>query len=104
MPYTSPETFDASSIVGLLRYVNEVTGSWFSNMLLISFYVIMIWGYYKVREDLAGAFAVGGFALFVSAFLLFLADFITGITLSICIGLAVLGFVMIAFDKNRGTA
>lgn len=104
MAYTSPETINGSSIVGLLNYVNEVTNSWISNLLLIAFYVILIFAYYKAREDFGGALAVAGFGTFIVAFLLFLANFVSGVTLAIWIALAVIGFSAIALDKPRGTA
>ena len=104
MAYTSPETIDMSSAVGLFQWLNEVTYSWFSNLIVVGFYLILIIVYNRAKDDLAGAFAVAGFGAFVVALLLFLSDFVSGITLGIWIALAIIGFCAVAFDKPRGYA
>lgn len=104
MPYTSPENINGSAITGILYYVNEVTSSWISNLILIGLYLILLISYWRARDDLGGAFAVAGFSTFVVALLFFLADFISGIILAIWIALAIVGFVIVAFDKQRGIA
>ena len=93
MPYTDPSTVNWSSGMGeAFNYLNEVTSSWFSNLLLIAIYIIFATGFYFAKRDMFGAMAVGGFATFVVGLLLFVGGTISGITFSFVIAVAIVGF------------
>lgn len=93
MPFTDPSTINWSSgMTGAFNYLNEVTSSWFSNLLLMAIYIIFATGFYFAKRDMFGAMAVGGFATFVVGLLLFVGGTISGITFSVVIAVAIVGF------------
>jgi len=81
-------------------YLNLVTGSWFSNMLLIAVYFIFASGFFFARKDIFGAFAVGGFASFVVALLLYTASMISGATFVIVIAVAIVSFATLFIGEG----
>lgn len=76
----------------LFVYLNTVTGSWFSNMILIAIYLIFASGFYLARRDIAGAMAVAGFVTFVISTLFWIAQIISATTFIIVIAVAIVGF------------
>ena len=102
MTYPSPAGINASRGFGeVLTYVNTVTYGWISTLLLLAIYVIVLMGYYKAKDDFSGAMAVAGFGVFIIALLFWLGDFITGITLTIAIALALVGIIVLLADKRN---
>lgn len=75
-----------------LKYLNTVTHSWFSNMLLIGIYAIFVAGFYFSKKDIFGGFAVGGFATFTIALLFWVSEIINSTTFLIVIAIAIMGF------------
>jgi hypothetical protein len=101
MPYASPSTINWSTgMTGAFNYLNEVTYSWFSNLLLISVYIIFAMGFYFAKRDFFGAMAVAGFSTFVVALLLFVGGAISGITFSVVIGVAIIGFASLWIGQD----
>lgn len=91
--YPYPTTIDFSNGTdNLFIYLNTVTFNWFSNLLLISIWIIFATGFYIARRDPNGALAVAGFATFLIALPFYIAGFISGIAFSIVVGLAIIGF------------
>lgn len=82
----------------ILNYVNEVTGNVFSIMILIGVYILVLMGFYKVKDDFAGAMAVSGFATFVVSLLFWLGGFVSGWVFSIVIGMAIVGVAALVMD------
>jgi len=100
MAYDYPTTINESEGIGaILTYVNEITNSWISNMILIAIYIIVVISYYKAKEDFGGALAVAGFGLFVVGMLFWMGGFITGITFSVVVAVAIVGVIVILLDK-----
>ena len=88
-----PNTINWSNGMGdAFNYLNAVTNSWFSNLLLISIYILFATGFYFAKRDFFGAMAVGGFATFVIALLLFVGEIISGVTFALVIAVAIVGF------------
>lgn len=90
-PYPTAVNYTVG-FTGLFQYLNAVTGSWFSNMILIAIYIIFGMGYYYAKRDFQGSLAVGGFALFVISTLFWVGDIISGVTFLICIAVAIVSF------------
>ena len=90
----------STGMTGAFGYLNEVTSSWFSNLLLISIYIIFGIGFYFAKRDFFGAMAVAGFSTFVVALLLFVAEAISGITFSVVIGVAIIGFASLWIGQD----
>lgn len=101
MAYIYPDsTSMAGSFTYIFYYLNEVTRGWFANCFLISLYLIIIYGYYKATDEFAGAMAIAGFATFVIALLFWLGNFVSGITLTITIAMAIIGVVILLVISN----
>jgi|LGOV01.1.fsa_nt_gb hypothetical protein len=93
MPYDSPTSIDfTSGFGGMFNYLNAVTSSWFSNLLLISIYILFATGFYFARRDFFGAMAVGGFATFIIALLFWIGGLISGVTFAFVVAVAIIGF------------
>jgi len=103
MSYTYPTEVNVTATEGLLnlfKYVNIVTNSWFSNMLLIAIYIIFATGFYFSRKDMGGALAVGGFATFVIATLFYVGEIISGVTFAIVIAISIVSFASLFVGKE----
>ena len=101
MTYASPTSINATRGLGeVLNYVNVVTNSWLSNMLMIGIYVIILLGFYKARDDFKGALAVAGYGTFVVGLLFWIGGFISGIAFVWIISVAILGTVVLMMDNN----
>jgi hypothetical protein len=101
MSYPSPSTMNMSKGFGeLLSYVNTVTYGYFSMLILLAIYVIILIGFYKSNNDFAGGMAVAGFGVFVMALLFWAGGFVNAITLGIAIGLALLGIIVLLMNKK----
>jgi len=102
MTYASPTTINATAgIPSLLAYINTVTNQWISNMILIAVYIIVLMGYYRAKDDFVGGMATAGFGTFVVALLFWLGGFISGITLSIVIGILLIGVAVLFVDTKN---
>jgi hypothetical protein len=99
--YASPSTINASRGLGeIINYTNSVTNQWFSNMILIAIYVIVLIGFYKAKEDFTGALAVAGFGTFVVALLFWIGGMVSGIALGITIAMAIIGVIVLLMDQQ----
>lgn len=101
MPYSSPSTINASKGFGeIINYVNMVTDQWFGNMILLAIWIIVLMGYYKAKDDFVGALATAGFGLFVVGLLFWMGGMISGIAMSVVIGLAIISIIPLFVDNN----
>jgi hypothetical protein len=99
MTYASPTTINASKGFGeVIGYVNLVSGQWFSNLILLAIYVIVLIGFYKAQNDFKGAMAVAGFGTFVVALLFWIGGMISGISFGVVIALAIIGVATLMMD------
>lgn len=98
--YEYPTIINASEgLPDLFSYVNNVTNSWFSNLLLVSIYLIMLVGFYKAKGDFSGAMAVAGFGTFIVSLLFWVGGLITGITFGFAIAMAIIGVIVLLLDN-----
>jgi hypothetical protein len=99
--YPYPTQINGSEgIMGFLEYVNLVTDGWVSNMILLTLYIIVLYGFYKVNGDFAGGMAVSGFFVFIIALLFWLGNFLSTITFSIVIAMTILGVLVLLLNRN----
>ena len=102
MTYPSPSSVNASQgLGGIFTYINTVTNSWVSNMLLLAVYIIILIGFYKAKDDIQGAFAVAGYGVFVVGLLFWLGGFVSGWAFSIAIALAIIGTFALLMDNGN---
>ena len=93
MSYEYPTSINMTDgPANLFLYLNNVTNSWFSNMLLITIYIIFASGFYYAKRDIFGGLAVGGFATFIIATLFWIANMISTLTFAIVIAVAIVSF------------
>ena len=101
MTYPSPSTINASQGLGeVFNYVNVVTNSWLSNLIMIGIYVIILIGFYKAKDDFKGAMAVAGYGTFVVGLLFWIGGFISGLAFVWIISIAIIGTVVLMMDNN----
>ena len=101
MPYDMPTTINfTSGLGGMFNYLNEVTSSWFSNLMLIAIYIIFATGFYFAKRDFQGAMAIGGFATFVIGLLFFVGEIISGVTFAFVIGIAIISFASLWIGRD----
>lgn len=92
MPFPNPADINASKgLPEFFSYANNVTYNWFSNMIIISIYMIILIGYGKATRDWIGASGVAGFGTFLISLLFYIGQLITGSTLAIVIAFAFIG-------------
>jgi len=99
-----PNIYDRNLSKGfqeILYYINDTTDSWISNMLLIGIFIIVSFNVFNHRDDLWEAFAIGGFTTFLISTLFWIGGFISGVTVTITLATAILGFVTLIFSKRR---
>ena len=85
---------------GMFNYLNLVTNSWFSNMLLISIYIIFAVGFYFSKRDFSGALAIGGFATFIIGLLFWVGDVISGVTFAFVVAVAIGSFASLWIGRE----
>ena len=100
--YDSPTTINATKGFGeVLTYINTVTNSWVSNMLLVSLYIIMLMGWYRTQgNDFIGGLAVAGFGTSVIATLLWIAGFVGPDTLGVTYAVMLVGVAALLLIKK----
>lgn len=102
MPYDMPTTINWTSGMGeAFIYFNSVTNNWFSNLLLISIYVIFATGFYFAKNDIFGGFAVGGFVTFVISLILWVGGYISAITFTFAVAVMIASFGALWFGQNQ---
>ena len=84
----------------ILSYVNDVTNSWISNMLLVGIFIIAFLGIFATRKDIGEAFAGSGFLLVMTATFFWVFDFISITPLITCIVVAIFGFAVLWFSRG----
>lgn len=98
MTWNSPTNITWNDGLGsLFVYLNQVTNSWVTNMLLMGIYILFLAGYYKSQDDMFGAMAVAGAITFVIALIFFVLGLLSWVTMSIVIGVAIIGAFALFF-------
>lgn len=101
MAYIYPDsTLMANTPLYIFYYLNEVTHGWFANMILIAFYSLILYGYYKATDEFAGGMAIAGFVTFVVALFFWAGAFLSGVTLTIVIAVMIMGVISLLVASN----
>jgi hypothetical protein len=102
MAWQDPTTINWSEgLGGAIYYVNSISLGWFSNMLLISIYVIALMGYYRSQSDFARGMGVAGAIVFIMGLFFFIAGMVNWIIFGITIAAAIIGFVVLVIDRHN---
>lgn len=101
MAYETPEDLNISEGFGrLLTYTNDVTGSLFANLILITLFVIVTMSYYRSRNNVIEALAIGSYSTFLIATLFYIAGFIVFTTFTVVISFMLLFTLALFLDKK----
>lgn len=99
--YESPSSLNMSKGFGeMVTYINNVTNSWISNMILIAIWIIILTGSFKSTNDFGKSMGVAGFGTFIVALFFWLGGLISGVTLSMVIGMAIVGIIIVLVSNN----
>lgn len=104
MAWTSPTEINASQgITEVTNYLNDVSFNWFGNMLVISIWVIFLFGYLRAKgdDDIIGAFAVASYVTFVVTTLLWIIGLVSGVTFGIVIGVTLISSAVLFMDRKN---
>jgi len=103
MSYPSPTdiNFNATTgLSGMFNYLNAVTNSWFSNLFLISIYIIFATGFYFAKRDFGGSLTIGGFATFIIGLLFWVGGVISGVTFAFVVAIAIMSFASLWIGRD----
>lgn len=104
-PYmTAEEGYNLTGSDGFANvfyYLNYVTNDWFTNMILIATWILVVVGFYKTSEDVTGALAVAGFGTFVIGLLFWAGKLISTPTFAITIAVMIIGVLALLVDNKN---
>jgi len=105
MAFDSVNTINMTSSDGMsniLNYINVVTDFWAGRMVIIAVFIMFMFGYLKSKndDDFIGAFAVSSYVTFVIGTLMWLINFLDGISFSVVIGVTIISTAILLFDKR----
>ena len=103
MAWDSPTTINATEgITEVTTYLNEVSNNWFGDMLILSVFMIFLFGYLRAKgdNDFVGAFAVASFVSLVVATLLWIVGMIGGVIFGIVVGITLISVIVLFLDKK----
>ena len=103
MAWASPTSINTTTGIGTtFEYLNLVTYFWFGRMLIISIFMIFLFGYLSVRrDDYFGAFAVASYVTFVIGLLFWVINIVTGLDFAIIIAITIVSSVILFTQKNN---
>jgi len=98
---TSANLVSSNGFVNFFGWLNSVTNWWFSYMVVLAFYVIVLIAYSKANDDdYASGLGVAGFVTFVVSLLFWLGDMVNNITFGVVIAMAIIGAVVLFVSKK----
>ena len=102
--YTEPTSINWSlGFDQVLHYVNDVTNSWASNMILIGIFIITTMGVVAFKKDYFESMAIAGFLTFMVSVFFWIGGFISGTTLVYVIVVTILCFGLL-WINNKSTS
>lgn len=103
MAHASPTTINGTEgLDSLLPYLSTVTQFWFGRMLMITVFVIFLFGYVRAKdEDWIGGFAVASYVTFVIGLVFWVIGLVTGLDFAIIIGITAISSVILFTQKER---
>lgn len=101
MAWTSPTSIDTTTGIGsFLNYISEITHFWFGRMLMISIFVIFLFGYISKRDgDWIGGLAVASYVTFVLGLIFWVIGLVTGLDFAIIIGVVIISSAILFTQK-----
>ena len=100
MAWRSPTEINWSKGAGeSINYVNEVTNNIFSNMLLFSLYIIILWGSYKASDDILSDFAIASWSVMIIGLIMWIGSWVTWVTFAVCVGLAIVSAAAVLINN-----
>lgn len=101
MAYKSPTEINWTKGAGeSINYINEVTSGVFSNMFLLTLYLIVLFGVFKSTKDFVSALAIAGFTNVIIALIMWIGGWVTWPTFAVTVGLAIIGAAALLLDKK----
>lgn len=101
MAYPSPTEINWTKGAGeSVNYLNVVTNGIFSSMLIMTVYIIVLWGSYRATKDIVSAFAITGFANVIVGLIMWIGGWLTWITFGILLGLEVLAVAVLLLSNK----
>lgn len=101
MAWKSPTEINWSKGAGEgVNYGNEVTNGVFSNMLVLSIYIIVLWGSYKATKDIVSAFAIAGFSNVIVGLVMWIGGWLTWVSFGILLGLTILSAAVLLLSNR----
>ena len=103
--YASPTSVNMSNgFIGIWQYMNVVTAGWWTNMILISFYLVVAYGYYKTNEsDVWGSLGVAGFSLGLISTIMFIGSMVNAIVYSFALGVTFISVIPVFMDRHKAS-
>ena len=103
MAWASPTTINGSQgFDSVIPYLNTVTQFWFGRMLMITIFMIFLFGYVRAKnEDWIGGFAVASYVTFVIGLMFWVIGMVTGLDFAIIIGISVISTVILFTQRER---
>lgn len=99
--HQSPSDINFSSGTDTFLYVNNVTNSVFGWFLLLCIYLVVAFGVSYSKKDISTGIAISGFFTLIIGTLMRITGLINSIVLAITFTVAILGFILFLFSKNR---
>ncbi len=100
MAWTSPTTVNTTAGINeFLPYLSEVSNFWFGRMLMVTVFMIFLFGYLRAKDDFIGGFAIASYITFVMGLLFWTIGLVTGIDFGIIIGLTIISSAIL-FTRN----
>lgn len=101
MTYENITNYNVTEGYGtLIDYVNNVSDGWFTYLLLISTYFIILFALFRAERDFPESMTVSGFITFLLAAFLWFAGFLDGVTMVIVTSIFIISFIVIWAIKN----
>lgn len=103
MAWTSPSTINATAgLDEFLPYLSEVTNFWFGRMLMISVFIIFLFGYLRSKnDDYVGAIAVSSYVTFVLGLMFWVIGLVSGLDFAIIIGITLASSIALLLQKKE---
>jgi hypothetical protein len=99
--YPTTATINASEgISGFLHFLNDGTGGWITNFLMIGLWLIVLIISYKRNDDLSEALAITGFSTFAIGLFFWLSDFLYDIPMGFVTGALIIGVLVLLTNRN----
>lgn len=87
----------------VIYYVNDVTNSWVSILLLVAIYIITavsVFSSERTPDAIFNGMATAGFLLIILGTIFWIADFISGVVLIFAIAVAIISFASLWLKGN----